>query len=153
MLMPAIFGENLIDDFFNDFGSFPFYDDDKQSKKLQKQLYGNKSNKLMKTDIKETEDKYILAIELPGFKKENIQASIENGYLTVSAQKTVEKDEAHYLRRERFSGSLQRTFYVGEGIAQEDVQAQFKHGVLKLTVPKSKPEPEIEQNRFISIEG
>lgn len=153
MLMPTIFGENLIDDFFKDFDSFPFYDNGRQARKLQKQLYGHKGDKLMKTDIKESEDKYTLSIELPGFKKENIQASIEDGYLTVSAQKTVEKDEAHYLRRERYSGSLQRTFYVGEGITQEDVQAQFKHGVLKLTVPKRKPEQEVEQNKFISIEG
>ncbi len=153
MLMPSVFGENLLDDFFEDFAGFPFYDNGKQARKMQKQLYGRKGDKLMRTDVRETDSEYILAVDLPGFKKENIQASIQDGYLTISAQKTVDQEDSRYLRRERYSGSLQRSFYVGEGIRQEDVQAQFKHGVLKLSIPKRDPAKEVGQNRYIAIEG
>lgn len=152
MLVPALFGENLLDDFFDEFDHFPFYDNGKQNKKLQKQLYGRRADHLMKTDIKETESAYVLYVELPGFKKEELQVSMENGYLTIAAHKTVEKDGARYLRKERYTGSLQRSFYIGGNVEQEDVKAQFKHGVLCLTVPKE-PEKKPEENRFISIEG
>ncbi len=153
MLRPTVFGEDLLDGFFDDFSGFPFYDDGKRSGKLQKQLYGRRSDKLMRTDVRETDHEYIFAIDLPGFKKENIQVSIENGYLTVAAQKTVDKESARYLRKERFSGSLQRSFYVGEDIREEDVQAAFKHGVLRLTLPKKGQEEVPEKNRYIAIEG
>lgn len=149
MLIPTLFGDNLMDDYFDDFVNFPGFE---ERKPAGKKLYAQNGEKLMTTDIKETDSSYILAIDLPGFKKEAIQASIKEGYLTVSAQRTAEKDDAKYLRKERFTGSVQRTFYVGKDVRQEDVKAQFKDGVLQLTVPK-KTEKEIEQSRLISIEG
>lgn len=152
MLMPALFGENLFDDFWDDFSGFPFYDNSKEAKRMERQLYGHKADKLMKTDIKETDSNYVLAVDLPGFKKEDIKASIEDGYLTIIAQKTVDKEQARYLRKERFSGSLQRAFYVGENITQEDVRAQFKHGVLRLIIPK-KEQNQTKENKYIAIEG
>ena len=107
MLMPSIFGENLFDGFFD---SFPFYyDNEKDMKKAEKKLYGNKAGHLMKTDIKELEDGYELEIDLPGFKKEEVQATLENGYLTISAEKGLDQDEqekktGRYIRRERYAG-------------------------------------------------
>lgn len=104
MLMPSIFGENLFDGFFD---SFPFYyDNEKDVKKAEKKLYGNKAGHLMKTDIKELEDGYELEIDLPGFKKEEVQATLEDGYLTISAEKGLDQDEqekktGRYIRRER----------------------------------------------------
>lgn len=152
MLVPALFGEDLLDDFFEDFNDFPFYDERNKNRKLSKQPYGQRADKLMKTDIRETANDYILAVELPGFKKEELQVAMENGYLTISAHRTEEKNNDRYLRRERFTGSMQRSFYVGDDVKQEDVKAQFANGVLKLTVPK-KPEKAVEESKYISIEG
>ena len=133
MLMPSIFGENLFDDFFN---NFPFYDYDKEMKNTEKKLYGRKASHVMKTDIKE----------------------MENGYLTISAEKGLDKDEkekesGHYIRRERYAGACSRSFYVGEDITEEDIKAEFKHGLLKLFVPKKEAKPAVEQKKMISIEG
>lgn len=154
MLMPSIFGENLFDDFF---GDFPFYDD-KEERKLEKKLYGRRAQNLMKTDIKEMDNGYELEIDLPGFKKEDIQASLEHGYLTISATKGLEKEEkdndnGRYIRRERYAGTCERSFYVGEHVKQEDIKAEFKHGILKLMVPKKEALPVVEENKYISIEG
>ena len=153
MLMPSIFGENLFDDLFD----FPFYDD-RDENKIEKKLYGRHARNLMKTDIKELDNGYELEIDLPGFKKEEIHASLENGYLTISAAKGLDKDEqdketGHYIRRERYAGSCERSFYVGEEVAQEDIKAEFKHGILKLFVPKKEAKPAVEQNKYIAIEG
>ena len=111
MLMPSIFGENLFDDFFND---FPFYDD-RDMKKAQKKLYGRKADHIMKTDIKEMKDGYQLVVDLPGFTKDEVKVSLENGYLTIEAAKGLDKDEqekdtGRYIRRERRSGSCSRSF-------------------------------------------
>ena len=138
MLMPSIFGENLFDDWFDD---FPFYDTDKGMKNVEKKLYGKKAGRIMKTDIKEKDNGYELGVDLPGFTKDEINASIENGYLTISAAKGLDKDEqekesGRYIRKERYAGACQRSFYVGEDVKQEDVKAEFKHGILKLFVPK-----------------
>ena len=154
MLMPSIFGENLFDDFFND---FPFYDD-RDMKRAQKKLYGRKANHLMKTDIKEMKDGYQLEVDLPGFKKDEIKVSLENGYLTITAEKGLEKDQKEeegkkYICRERYSGSCQRTFYVGDEIEQDDIKASFKHGILRLDIPKKQPKPQVEEKKCISIEG
>ncbi|MBS5064316.1 MAG: Hsp20/alpha crystallin family protein [Hungatella hathewayi] len=154
MLMPSIFGENLFDEFFND---FPFYDD-KEERRLEKKLYGRRAQNLMKTDIKEMDQGYEMEIDLPGFKKEDIQASIQNGYLTISATKGLEKEEkdndnGHYIRRERYAGTCERSFYVGENVTQEDIKAEFKHGILKLFVPKKEAIPAVEESKYISIEG
>ena len=155
MLMPSIFGENLFDDFF---GDFPFYYDDRAMKDAEKKLYGHKANHVMKTDIKEMNNGYELVVDLPGFKKDEVHAALENGYLTISAEKGLDKDEKEkdsgkYIRKERYAGACQRSFYVGEGVKQEDVKAEFKHGILKLTVPKKEPEREVEEKKYIAIEG
>ena len=153
MLMPSIFGENLFDDLFD----FPFYDD-RNEQKVEKKLYGRHARNLMKTDIKEMDNGYQLIIDLPGFKKEEIHAALENGYLTISAAKGLDKDEqekesGHYIRRERYAGACERSFYVGDSISQEDIKAEFKHGILKLFVPKKEARPATEENKYIAIEG
>ncbi len=155
MLMPGIFGENLIDDFF---GDFPFYYDDRAMKDAEKKLYGRKANHIMKTDIRELNNGYELIVDLPGFKKEEINAALENGYLTISAEKGLDKDEkekdtGRYIRRERYAGACSRSFYVGKDVQQEDIKAEFKHGILTLFVPKKEVKPAVEQKHSISIEG
>ena len=155
MLMPSIFGENLFDDWFDE---FPFYDFDKNMKNTEKKLYGKKAGRIMKTDIKEKKDGYELEIDLPGFTKDEINASIEDGYLTISAAKGLDKDEKEkesgkYIRKERYAGACQRSFYVGEAVKQEDVKAEFKHGILKLFVPKKEPEKKVDEHKYIAIEG
>ena len=154
MLMPSIFGENLFDDFFND---FPFYND-RDMKKAERKLYGHRAKNLMKTDIKEKGDSYILEMDLPGFKKDEIQVSLENGYLTVQAARGVDKDEqekktGRYIRQERYAGACERSFYVGDDLTQDDIKGEFHHGVLKLTIPKKEAKPAVEQSKSISIEG
>lgn len=149
MLRPSIFNDNLFDDFFE----FPFFDD-----RAERKLYGHNANNLMKTDIKEHKDGYELEIDLPGFKKDDLQAELKDGYLAISASKRLNQDEKEketgkYIRRERYSGSCQRSFYVGEGITQEDIKAEFKHGILRLFVPKKKAVPEVEERKFVSIAG
>ena len=154
MLMPSIFGENLFDDWFDD---FPFYAD-KGSKDIEKKLYGKHAGRVMKTDIKEKDDGFELVMDLPGFTKDEVKASLENGYLTISAAKGLDKDEkdkesGRYIRKERYAGSCERSFYVGEAVNHEDVKCEFKHGILKLFVPKKAPEKAVEQNKYIAIEG
>ena len=154
MLMPSIFGEDLFDNFMKD---FPFFDDNTESN-VEKKLYGRRGKNLMKTDIKETEDGYELEMDLPGFTKDEIKVSLENGYMTISAAKGLDKDEqdkksGRYIRKERYAGSCERSFYVGEAVKQEDVKGEFKHGILKLFVPKKAPEKAVEQNKYIAIEG
>ncbi len=149
MLRPSIFNDNLFDDFFE----FPFFDD-----RAERKLYGHNAKNIMKTDIKEHKDGYELEIDLPGFHKDEIQAELKDGYLTISAAKQLNQDEKEkesgkYIRRERYSGSCQRSFYVGGEITQEDIKAEFKHGILKLFVPKKEAKPEVEQRKFVSIEG
>ena len=145
MLMPSIFGESLLDDWFDDdfFGR-------------RSPWHGNHTKNIMKTDVRETEDSYELDIDLPGFKKENISAKLKDGYLTVTASKGADKDEkdkdGKYIRQERYSGTCARTFYVGEGVTQEDIHAKFEDGILKLSVPK-KDAKAVEQKKYISIEG
>ena len=168
MLMPSIFGENLFDDWFDE---FPFYDRD--MKDTEKKLYGKKADRIMKTDIKETDNGYELEIDLPGFTKDEIKASLNDGYLTISAAYrsrsccnrspscTVggitgmmqEKESGRYIRRERYAGACQRSFYVGEGVKQEDIKGEFKHGILKLFVPKVEAKKAVEGNKYIAIEG
>lgn len=119
-------------------------------------LYGKHAKNLMKTDVRETDSSYELAIDLPGFKKEDIQAQLKNGYLTISASKGLDKDETdkegRYIRQERYTGQCCRTFYVGDGISQEEIRAKFEDGILKLSVPKKQPKA-IESSQYISIEG
>ena len=148
MLVPSIFGESLLDDFVNDF-AFPYAP--------AKKVYGKEAAPLMRTDVKETKTSYELEIELPGVKKEDVKAELKDGYLTVSAvsnKSTDEKNsEGKYIRRERYSGSCSRSFYVGEGVKQEDIKAKFEDGTLKLEIPKEEAKPAVEQKKYISIEG
>ena len=152
MLMPSIFGESLFDDFFT-----PFYYDDKDEKKAEKKLYGHRAQNLLKTDIKETKEGYELIIDVPGFKKEEVKVALKDGYLTVSAAKGLDKDEedkkGHYIRQERYSGAMSRTFYVGEDVKQEDIKAKFENGILSLSVPKPVEQKKVETSKRIAIEG
>ena len=111
MLMPSIFGENLFDDFFT-----PFYYDDKDEKKAEKKLYGRRAQNLLKTDIKEKPEGYELIVDVPGFKKDEVKVALKDGYLTVSAAKGLDEDDedkkGHYIRRERYAGACERSFYV-----------------------------------------
>lgn len=154
MLMPSIFGENLFDDFFT---GFPFYDD-REMQNVEKKLYGKRADRVMKTDIKELDDGYELEIDLPGFTKDEVKASLENGYLTISAAKGLDKDEkekktGRYIRQERYAGACSRSFYVGDAVKQEDIKGEFKHGILKMFVPKKEAKPAVEENKYIAIEG
>ncbi len=147
-MLPSIFGENLFDDMFRDFASFdPFSASDA--------LYGKHARALMKTDIRETDNSYELDIDLPGFKKDELQLHLQDGYLTVSAAKGLDKDEkdkeGHYIRRERYAGQCSRSFYVGENITEEDVHAKFEDGILRLSIPK-KDAPKLPERRVIAIE-
>ena len=147
MLMPSIFGENLFDDFFNDFArpmkSFAGYQTPTAS--------------VMKTDIKETKDGFELDIDLPGFKKEDVKAQLKDGYLTINAEAKKNEDEkdkdGKYVRRERYYGSCSRSFYVGEEVTEEDIKAKFEDGILKIGVPKKDPKPAVENTKYIAIEG
>ena len=153
MLMPSIFGQSLFDDFMSD---FPF--DNRDMEKMERKLYGHHAKNVMKTDIKETDNGYELEIDLPGFTKDEIKASLNDGYLTISAAKGLDKDEqekesGRYIRRERYAGACQRSFYVGEAVKQEDIKGEFKHGILKLFVPKVEAKKAVEENKYIAIEG
>ena len=125
---------------------------------LRPSIFGGKNAKnMMKTDVRETEDGYEVDIDLPGFKKDEINAELKDGYLTISAAKGLDKDEqdeksGKYIRRERYAGSMSRSFYVGEDISQKDVHAKYENGILKLSLPKKAAE-KIEHNNNIAIEG
>ena len=153
MLMPSIFGEDLFDDFMRD---FPFYDD-KQARRAEKKLYGHRGRNLMKTDIRETDGSYELEMDLPGFTKDEVKVSLENGYLTVQAAKGLDEDEqekktGRYIRRERYAGACERSFYVGEDVTQEEIKGEFKHGILRLSIPKKEAKPAVAEKKYIVIE-
>ena len=148
-MLPAIFNENLFDNFFDDDFMMPsmFGKNDP--------LYGKHAKNAMKTDVRETDNSYELDIDLPGFKKEDVSLKLDNGYLTISASKGLEKDEKEkkdgkYIRRERYEGQCSRSFYVGESVQAKDVNAKFEDGILKVSVPKAAPQ--VEGNNVIAIE-
>ena len=148
MFYPKLFNDDFFDDFMNfDLPSF---------RDTERKLYGKHANALMKTDIHEKDGNYVLYIDLPGFKKDEISLTLDNGYLIVGAAKGMQEEEKDkkgtLLRQERFSGAMQRSFYVGDGIDENDVKAKFEDGVLALTFPKEK-EPEIPEKKTILIEG
>ena len=147
MLMPSIFGESLFDEFFDEFA--------RPARKVTG--YSNQTPAIMRTDVKESETGYELDIDLPGFKKEDVQAQLKDGYLTITASTNKDqeqKDEtSKYIRRERYYGTCSRSFYVGEDINQEDIKAKFEDGILKVAVPKKEAQPKVEENKFITIEG
>ena len=147
-MLPSIFGENLFDDWFDGF------DRDMNRIMSRSPLYGKNAARLMKTDVHETENAYELAVDLPGFKKEDVSAELKDGYLTVSAVKNHENDqkneEGRLIRQERYSGSCSRTFWVGENVDEKDCQAAFENGILTVEVPKIPVHQEPEK-RMIAI--
>ena len=147
MLMPSIFGESLFDEFFDEFA--------RPAKKTVR--YTTQTPSVMRTDVKEHETGYELDIDLPGYKKEDVQAELKDGYLTITASTKTndeQKDEAgKYIRRERYYGTCSRSFYVGEDIKQEDIKAKFEDGILKVAVPQKEAKPKVEENKYITIEG
>ena len=153
MMMPSILGENLFDD---DWMDFPFDRFDREFFGRKNPLYGKHAKNMMKTDIREHDEGYELDVDLPGFKKDEISVQLNNGYLTISASKGLDKDEqdkkGKYIRKERYAGAMQRSFYVGDALTQEDVKAKFENGILKLSLPK-KDAKAIEEKKGIAIEG
>ena len=154
MLMPSIFGEDMFDEFMR---GFPFFDNSAENN-VEKKLYGHNAKNVMKTDIKELEGGYELEIDLPGFTKEEVTAELKDGYLTISAAKGLDKDEQEketgkYIRRERYAGACQRSFYVGEDVTEQDIKAEFENGVLTLEVPKKEAKPAVETKKYVTIEG
>lgn len=112
-------------------------------------------SKIMKTDIKEKKDKYLIDIELPGYQKENIKMDVEDGYLTVHAEinsDNEEKGEGKFVRRERYVGSCSRSFYVGTEVKSEEIKASFKNGMLKIEIPKKEEKKELPEKKYIQIE-
>ena len=160
MLMPSLFHENF--DLFDRFYQDPWFGfNNREWKDMEKKLYGHRAQNVMSTDIKETETGYEMEIDLPGFRKDEVSVELNEGYLTISAAKGLDKNEAeseeeakkgNYIRRERYSGACQRSFYVGEGLTREDIKASFKHGILTLTIPK-KEAKQVETKKYIEIEG
>ena len=150
MMMPRIFGENLFDDFMNDFAFSAFPN-------VEKKLYGKHARNLMKTDVKDTDTGYEVDVDLAGFKKDEIQIELEKGFLTVTAAKGLDKDEKdkkdNYIRRERYAGSMSRSFYVGKHVTVEDVHPKYESGILSFSVPKEEAKPVEEKKHYISIEG
>ncbi len=146
MLMPSIFGENLFNDDWMDFG-FP---------EVDKALYGKHASHEMKTDVKETDSGYEVDIDLPGFKKDEINVQLDNGYLLISAAKGLDKEEKNkegkYIRKERYAGAMSRSFYVGDALTQEDIKAKYESGILRLSIPK-KEAKQVEATKRIAIEG
>ena len=130
-MLPSIFSENLFDDFFNS-AMFP---------KAEHELYGKHAKNLMNTDVREVENGYEIDMNLPGFKKDEIGVELKNGYLTIAASKSLDKDEkdqkGRYIRQERYAGAMSRSFYVGEDVQPSEISAKFENGILQLSVPKA----------------
>ena len=146
-MLPSLFGESLFDRFFDDSLEKEFFG-------THNPLYGKHAKNLMKTDVKDVNDHYEVAVDLPGFQKDEVNVELENGYLTISAAKGLDKDqkddEGHYIRQERYSGSCSRSFYVGEQVEPKDVSAKFEDGILKITLPKAVQQLPV--NHTIAIE-
>ncbi len=143
MLMPKILTNSLFDNWMGDFPA-------------GKDFFENRGGAMMKTDVKESDEGFSLEVDLPGFRKEDIKAQLENGYMTISASRSADKEEndenGKYIRKERYEGSCSRCFYVGEGVTENDINAKFSDGILKMFIPKKTPE-KIENKNYIAIEG
>ena len=148
-MMPSIFGENLFDEFFDD--DFPMI----PMRSIRNPLYGKNAKNLMKTDVRETDNTYELDIDLPGFKKDEVQLDLKDGYLTISAAKGLDKDQedkkGKYIRQERYAGACSRSFFVGEGIEPREVSAKFEDGILRVSLPKQ-VKKELPRTSTIAIE-
>jgi len=149
MLTPRIYTENLFDDWFDD---FPFV----EMNNVDRKLYGKHAGREMLTDVREQEDHYDVEIDLPGFKKEDIKVELNKGYLTITASKGLDENEkdkkGRVVRQERYSGVMERSFYVGEQLTHEDIKAKYEDGVLTLNVPK-KEQKNLPDKHTIMIEG
>ena len=144
MLLPSIFGNDFFDDFERNFPLRTSFGRDDSN------LGG-----LMRADVKENDDGYEVHLDLPGFKKEDVKAQLKEGYLTVTATRQSSVDDSKnekYIRRERYMGSVSRSFYVGENLTEEDIKAKFDNGTLILSLPKV-PQKKVEEDRYITIEG
>lgn len=152
MFVPSLYHDNVFEDFDN---LFDLMEMPTMRATRRDPLFGKRADRLMRTDVRETETGYELDIDLPGFKKEEVKAELKDGYLTISAQKSLEKkedgkEEGRYLRRERYSGSCSRSFYVGDALTEEDVKAKFENGILQISLPKK--EAAIPEKKTIMIE-
>ncbi len=145
MLMPSVFGSDIFDDFMD----FSFPD-------VNRELYGKHAKNVMKTDVRELDNGYEIIVDLPGFKKEEIEVQLDNGYLNISAAKGLDKDESDkkgkYIRKERYAGAMSRSFYVGDHITEDDIHAKFENGILQLDVPKKEAKA-VETKKRVAIEG
>ena len=153
MMVPYMFNEALMDDLFSNDWEHDF--DRAMKAAAPRGMFGKRAANVMKTDVRENKDSYDVFVDLPGFKKEDVKLDLDNGYLTISASKGLEKDEKEkkdgkYIRRERYEGQCSRSFYVGDGVQAKDVNAKFEDGILKVSVPKAAPQ--VETDNVIAIE-
>lgn len=155
MYMPSIFGENLMDDVVDDFSELDHALDDEFFGK-RNPLFGKHANRLMRTDVKETDQDYRLTVDLPGFKKNEVNLLLDNGYLTIRANKKLDKDEKNKLgkliRQERYAGTMQRSWYVGDEVTEDDIKADFKDGLLNISIAKKQPTKQLKDHKYITIE-
>ena len=149
-MLPSIFGENLFDDSLSDFFGFG-----RMMPQVGNELYGQHAKNLMKTDVRELDGSYELDVDLPGFKKDEVTVDLQDGYLTISAAKALDKDESDqkgkFLRQERYTGSMSRSFYVGDDVESTDICAKYEDGILKISVPKT-AHKELPKHSTITIE-
>lgn len=149
-MLPSIFGENLFDDSLSDFFGFG-----RMMPQVGNELYGKHAKNLMKTDVRELDGSYELDVDLPGFKKDEVTVDLQDGYLTISATKALDKDESDqkgkFLRQERYAGSMSRSFYVGDDVESTAICAKYEDGILKISVPKA-AQKELPKHTTIAIE-
>ena len=149
-MLPSIFGENLFDDSLSDFFGFG-----RMMPQVGNELYGKHAKNLMKTDVRELDGSYELDVDLPGFKKDEVTVDLQDGYLTISAAKALDKDESDqkgkFMRQERYTGSMSRSFYVGDDVESTDICAKYEDGILKISVPKT-AHKELPKHSTITIE-
>lgn len=149
-MLPSIFGENLFDDSLSDFFGFG-----RMMPQVSNELYGKHAKNLMKTDVRELDGSYELDVDLPGFKKDEVTVDLQDSYLTISAAKALDKDESDqkgkFLRQERYTGSMSRSFYVGDDVESTDICAKYEDGILKISVPKT-AHKELPKHSTITIE-
>ncbi len=148
MLVPSIFNDNLFDNWFDD----DFWPVSREARKFDEKFGGVNAN-FMRTDVKEGDKDYVVSVELPGFSKDNVSVELKDGYLAIAAKKEQNNDEkddrGSFIRRERYSGNVCRSSYVGEDMTEEDIRATFKDGILTLTVPKKEAQPQVEEKKHM----
>jgi len=149
LYLPSVFGDGFMNDFFDDIDR-DFFDEPMPVRHV------NGHSSLMRTDITKKDGNYELAVELPGYKKEDVSLELENGYLNISAKHNENKEEKNdrgeVIRSERYSGNMARSFYVGDDIKEEDVKARFEDGILKVVIPDKENAKEIPEKKTIMIE-